>query len=97
MATTRKRGHARTGDGDICPVVPEHGYMLVLNGNTTQYCPDQSHDGRPKSHPAGEARPSRKLWPFQYFQQAVTEWRRLGRTTGEVAALPDLTIELGGL
>lgn len=71
--------------------------MLVLVGNKTQYCPHQSHDGRPKSHPLGEARPSRKLWPFQYFAQAVAEWRRLGRTTGEVAALPDLDIDLGGL
>lgn len=96
MATTRKRTGG-TGNGDTCPVNPEHGHMLVLNGDQTQYCPDQSHDGRPKTAPLGATGPSRKLWPYQFFAEAVAEWRRLGGTAGEAAALPDLDIDLGGL
>lgn len=57
----RERG---TGNGDVCPIDPEHGHMVVLPGQEErQFCPHQSHDGRPKTHPEGEAPPTRAFWP----------------------------------
>jgi len=80
------------GAGDACPVNREHGRMLVLSGNVTQYCPDQSHDGRGKHAVGGSAPATRKLWPMQFFDRAVKEYTAL--TAGEaVAALPDVDLE----
>lgn len=39
--------------GLACPTDPDHGAVLDLDGRT--YCPNQAHDGRPKTHPDGPA------------------------------------------
>lgn len=52
-----------------------------MQGAATQYCPDQSHDGRPTTAPGGAAAPSRKLWKFPLDRAAT------------MVALPDLTLE----
>lgn len=36
-----------------CPADPSHG-SLAESETKRLYCPHQSHDGRPKSHPLGE-------------------------------------------
>ena len=85
------------GDGDVCPVNPSHGHMLWLQHSRSQFCPDQSHDGRWSE--GSHQLPTRAFWPqgWQSFAAAVTEWRAsLVSTTGESgsSALPD--IDLGG-
>lgn len=32
------------GDGDPCPVHPEHGHMVMSKSGKGQYCPHQQHD-----------------------------------------------------
>ena len=53
---TRRRFGPGIGDGDVCPVEPRHGAMLVLRPlagrPSNQYCPHHSHDGN-----------SRAFWP----------------------------------
>ena len=53
-----------TGDGDRCPLVPAHGRMLTIQGTQKQQCPNQDHDGRPRSHPDGAAPRTRAIWPL---------------------------------
>lgn len=77
------------GAGDVCPVNREHGRMLVLNGSVTQYCPHQSHDARPKTHPDGSAPRTRNIWPMQFFEREAAAYT--AKTAGEAARrLPDL-------
>lgn len=67
----------RLGDGDICPVNPEHGPMFVLSakgGPATQWCPDQSHDGT-----------SRALWPLHTFEAAVKAYKPVPAEAGSTA------------
>ena len=54
-----------TGDGDACPLDAEHGRMLAIPGVKRQHCPHQSHDGRPKSHPAGPVPATPRFWPLE--------------------------------
>jgi hypothetical protein len=54
-----------TGDGDPCPLDAEHGRMLSIQGTKRQQCPHQSHDGRPKSHPAGPLPATPHIWPLE--------------------------------
>jgi hypothetical protein len=65
------------GDGDRCPLNPDHGRMYTLKGTTPpkQWCASSAHDGRPKSHPDGEAPPTRAYWPLGpvSFANAVAE------------------------
>jgi hypothetical protein len=46
--------------------------MYFLNGDI-QWCPDQEHEGRPKSHPKGPAPRTRSRWPkgSQALRRAV--------------------------
>lgn len=50
------------GDGDRCPLVPEHGKMFRIRATpvTSQRCPHQSHDGK-----------SRASWPVQFLDKEV--------------------------
>jgi hypothetical protein len=43
----RKRRVPSAGDGRVCPADPKHGAMIRLRDSSSQYCPDQSHDGLP--------------------------------------------------
>ena len=82
-----KRGGFRgTGDGDYCPADREHGRMHILSKNR-QWCAQQTHDGKPGK--TGHA-PTRALWPVQFFDDAVTKWRRLQVTSGEPIVLEEL-------
>ena len=75
-----KRGD--TGNGDTCPLVPEHGNMWVLSGGSTQWCPNQYHTAR------GTA--SRAAWPLNGLEAAVREhW--IATEKGKAAAFPDLS------
>lgn len=68
-------GGGTTGDGDRCPLVPEHGIMLVLQGTSgKQHCPHQSHDG---TWSASEKKrpPTRSIWPTKFFAEAVAAWK----------------------
>ena len=64
-------GPPTTGDGDPCPLNPEHGRMLSINGANPpkQHCPHQSHDGK------GKVPGTRSIWPQQGLAQAVAEYR----------------------
>lgn len=78
------------GDGDICPLFPEHGPMFTLKGSSppAQWCPDSTHAGRP-----GKAGPptSRSQWPLYGFEDSVqTYLARLDRAIRQ-AELPDLS------
>lgn len=89
----RRNAKGGIGDGDVCPVVPAHGNMLVLGSGKTQYCSHQTHDGR--SGKAGFPA-TRKFWPYQFFAAEVERWRTMTRTAGEAAAaavLPDIDME----
>lgn len=73
------------GDGDPCPIDPEHGAMFFLRGTRVQYCSHQTHDGTPGRN----GRPStRSLWPqgHRSFAEAVSQ-----RTVAP-SPLPDLDI-----
>lgn len=63
------------GDGDRCPVEPEHGKMLTIRGTDRQYCPHQTHDGIWDKE--GHRDPTRSGWPIQHisFAAAVTAWK----------------------
>jgi hypothetical protein len=66
-------GGGTTGDGDPCPITPEHGKMLVRGD--TQYCPHQSHDG---DWASGEHRgPTRAFWPLgnRARAEAFAAWK----------------------
>ena len=64
-------GPPTTGDGDPCPLVPEHGRMESLKGSSPakQWCPNQEHDGH------GKVPGSRSIWPLYNLPQAVAEYR----------------------
>jgi hypothetical protein len=67
-----------TGNGDTCPINPEHGHMLVLNSASgRQYCAHVGHEARPErdGHPAVVRTPS--LWPsgINSFPAAVEKWK----------------------
>ena len=62
--TNRGAGRPTTGDGDPCPLVPEHGRMILVHGNERQWCPNQDHDGK---WPVGEGMrtdPTQAFYPF---------------------------------
>ncbi len=78
------------GDGDTCPLFPEHGNMLVIQGTDPplQYCPHVIHDGS-----RGEAGvpASRSRWPLHGFEDSVrTYTARLDQAIRK-AKLPDLS------
>lgn len=69
--------------------------MVVLAGNLTQYCSDQSHDGVWSG--SGKTDPTRKLWPFHNFRQTVVAYNAgTTKAVGEPSALPvlDITLEV---
>jgi hypothetical protein len=61
------------GNGDLCPLDPAHGHMVTIKKSDPprQWCPDQSHDGRPETHPQGSARRSRAFWPLYDLEAAI--------------------------
>ena len=75
------------GDGDTCPLYPEHGAMVVLSGldPAQQFCPHVMHDGLGKDLPA-----SRSRWPLYGFEDTVKSYiARLDRAI-KASNLPDL-------
>lgn len=88
-----KRGEV--GNGEPCPLFPEHGNMFVLppqDGQPPkQYCPHVDHDGRgSRSQPDSIPR-SRNMWPVHGFRESVEAYTaRLDRAIRE-AGLPDLS------
>lgn len=46
---SRRRRGGSIGDGDVCPVEPTHGSMMILRPSdgrpARQFCPHQTHDG----------------------------------------------------
>lgn len=74
------RSYHDTGDGDRCPLVPEHGKMYVSKDHQTQRCVHQSHDGDPKTAVGGERPATRASWPLSddALARAVEEY--LGRS-----------------
>lgn len=50
---------------DVCPTGGEaHGPLVGLTGNPHWgfHCPNQDHDGRPQTHPAGPAPSTRSFF-----------------------------------
>lgn len=43
---------------------PEHPERAPLDVDGKPYCPDQSHDGRPKTHPLGPSPRTRAFGPW---------------------------------
>jgi len=78
------------GNGDVCPLFPEHGQMLVTSGNPPkQLCPHVEHDGGPRG--SDGAPRSRALWPYHGFEESVASYMaRLDRAIRQ-AKLPDLS------
>lgn len=87
---------ARTdvGDGDRCPLNPEHGHMYVLQSHTgapKQYCSHVDHDGK------GKRPGSRSLWPLYGLEDTVNTYiARLDKAVREASPidLSDLTLEV---
>lgn len=82
--------HGDAGNGDICPLFPEHGRMTVLDtkGAPKQWCPHQTHDGGVGKQPAPK---SRNLWPLYGFEDTVNTYlARLDHAIAR-AELPDLS------
>jgi hypothetical protein len=73
-----------TGNGDTCPLFPEHGPMLVLEGRVPmQYCPHAQHEGT-----LGDDGPaaSRAMWPLFGLEDTVASYiARLDRQIRENA------------
>lgn len=77
------------GDGDACPLFPEHGQMVCLlqEDPPMQFCPAQIHDGKPGRN--GVA-PSRNIWPYHGFEDTVKSYfARLDKAIRE-ATIEDL-------
>lgn len=76
------------GDGETCPLFPEHGNMFVLKSPgkpDMHYCPHVAHDGR-RDLPR-----SRNMWPYHGFAESVAAYTaRLDRAIRE-DGLPDLS------
>jgi hypothetical protein len=76
------------GNGDTCPLFPEHGNMFTLKDSDPplQRCAHQAHDGEPG--PSG-APASRSVWPLYGFEESVVTYLarldRAIRLSGEVA------------
>jgi hypothetical protein len=78
------------GDGDVCPLFPDHDQMVVLKGGMPpkQYCPHVAHDGL--GGPNGRPQ-SRSIWPLYGFDETVVAYKaRLDRAI-RMASLPDLS------
>lgn len=73
------------GDGDVCPLNPEHGQMMFLSCSPSQWCPDASHEGVWTFD--GKERATRSIWPkgIDSFRRAVIQ-----------ATLPEIDIKLIG-
>lgn len=65
--------------------------MAVSRDFRVQYCPNQTHDGVPGKK--GTA-PTRAFWPYNHFDAAVAEWRKMKPTAGEAVELPLLEVTL---
>jgi hypothetical protein len=82
-----------TGNGDECPLFPEHGFMLVIPGSDPpmQYCPHHGHDGGigPDAAP-----PSRNRWPLYGIESSVqTYLARLDRAIELAENPPDVEVK----
>jgi hypothetical protein len=53
----KKDAPRSAGNGRDCISVPAHGASIVLTGGR-EWCPHQSHDGRPASARGGEVKPT---------------------------------------
>jgi len=76
------------GNGDTCPLFPEHGAMNALSpiqGRAPmQWCPNAMHDGAGFSAPGIRNKTSRSFWPLHGFEESVEAYlARFG--------LPDLS------
>ena len=60
-------GGATTGDGDRCPLFPEHGRMIVLT--SSQWCPSHEHE------PVGGRQMTRAFWPIVGLEAEAKRWR----------------------
>lgn len=84
--TMVKRGDV--GNGDECPLFPEHGRMFVLQGANrppSNYCSHVIHDGW------RDVKRSRAIWPVHGFEDAVDAYRAVAARTNREAGLPDLS------
>lgn len=73
------------GDGDVCPLFPEHGrmYTIKMSDPPMQWCASQVHDGGvgKSGVPA-----SRSRWPLYGFEDTVaTYMARLDKAIREAA------------
>jgi hypothetical protein len=89
------RAGSGVGNGDLCPLWPEHGNMLVIPNSDPpkQFCPHVQHDGPVGSH--GAIAPSRSVWPLYGFADSVTTYlARLDRAVRQASAdaLPDVSL-----
>jgi hypothetical protein len=88
------------GDGDRCPLFPNHGNMLVLNtkGPPKQYCSHVIHDGGGVPDDGGHRPPrTRAVWPLYGLEETVqTYLMRLDHAIAkaELPDLGDLTLEV---
>lgn len=73
---TRRPGDRDIGDGDRCPVNPDHGNMYVIQNAQRQWCVHNDHDGRPKSAPGGPQKPTPNIWPLgdKALADAIAKW-----------------------
>jgi hypothetical protein len=82
-----------TGNGDVCPLFPDHGQMLVLAAKPgaapRQYCPHHAHDG--EGHGEDAIPRSRSMWPLHGFEESVATYMALLDRAIRQAELPDLS------
>lgn len=86
----RYEGRLMPGDGDRCPIFPEHGIMYVIQGSDPpmQWCPHSAHAGRP-----GKDGPpmTRAKWPLYGIEEAVAAYNARIDYAIKQAGLPDLS------
>lgn len=80
-----------TGDGDPCPLRPEHGNMFVLVGTggnpPMQYCSHVWHDGH------GGVPRTRAVWPLYGLEDTVATYVALAERESRQVGLPPIEFE----
>jgi hypothetical protein len=76
------------GDGDPCPLIPQHGNMFVLDTKPPkQYCAHVQHDGHK------EVPRTRAIWPLYGLEDTVSTYIALADRAAK-SILPVLEVNL---
>lgn len=69
--------------GMLCP--EGHGLLVTVKGTDKMYCPNNAHNGRPKTHPEGAAEPTPAFFDRAAVGEGYTMAKDLAQGTGLTA------------